>query len=94
VTINKDVEKMLSGFISEIQDRLNPMKNKCTIVVVVAPNADKDKGEYAIFGNLPEGKNKELVMKVAIDMCSKELADSIEKVKAMAEKDSPGTMVN
>lgn len=86
--------KKLDGLIQEIMTLLEPVRTKGTVVFIVAPPQGENQGEYAIFGNLPAGKNQELVRAIAIDMAMKDLVTKVETLKAEEELKEPGTVVN
>lgn len=83
--MKNEAEKKLEPLINEIIKAIDPISTRASIVVIVSPPANEDQGEYAIFGNLPKGKNQEMVRKVAIDMAMKDLSAKVEQMVAEEE---------
>lgn len=87
-------KETINELIKEITGLLEPVKTKGTVVMIVAFPHGESPDEYAVFGNLPQGENKKLVIDVAIDMAGKDICSKIEILKAMSEWAEGGTTVN
>jgi len=77
----------LKDLVEEMEKLLEPVKVKADITIIVALDGEQNDGKavYAIFGNLPEGKNQEMVRVVALDLAMREVLDMARAMQELSE---------
>jgi hypothetical protein len=75
--------------VQNIMDTLEPFEKKARIAFVIAYPEGQGEG-YSVFGNLPAGENKKLIIDAAIDMARKQLEEKIDIEICMRERSCQG----